>query len=498
MKSFLIIPMGGTGSRFIKAGYKKYKPFLPANNKKTIFYNIINNFSKLKTELIVLANQNYLGKKNIKLLKKLKCNLINIPNHKKGPLFSIRLGLNQINKIVKKNENIFICYSDINWSWNISEIRKKILKAKSVIFTHTGFHPHLHVNSKSDFCLKKKDEIVNISEKKTFGNNYQNEFLAIGCYFIKNIHFLNDFFAKNKLKNKKEYYLTTLVKYLLNQKVKIRSINVSKFVHLGTPEQYEDYRKWGRYNLSLKKPLKKKQINTTIMLMGGKGKRMYKITKLKPFLHVNKKPIFQAIFENLNSKEKIVITNKNLQNKIDKKKHKLFITRQTNSMFETVYSSKKLLQKKSNYFLTSCDCLGIAKQKSIRKFLTKNKKDLIFFAFKFSNFQKSLGNSHSQIFKDNKNNIKIKVKSSSNRLGYGHAGYFWIKNPKVFLFMDSFKRSKYFKNLNREVLIDDYFKYLVDRKLVKSNFYILEDYIHIGSEKEYREYNYWSKYFSDK
>ena len=37
-----------------------------------------------------------------------------------------------------------------------SEIRKKILKAKSVIFTHTGFHPHLHVNSKSDFCLKKK------------------------------------------------------------------------------------------------------------------------------------------------------------------------------------------------------------------------------------------------------------------------------------------------------------------------------------------------------
>ena len=86
-----------------------------------------------------------------------------------------------------------------------------------------------------------------------------------------------------------------MVKYLLNQKVKIRSINVSKFVHLGTPEQYEDYRKWGRYNLSLKKPLKKKQINTTIMLMGGKGKRMYKITKLKPFLHV-KKNQFSKLF----------------------------------------------------------------------------------------------------------------------------------------------------------------------------------------------------------
>ena len=39
MKSFLIIPMGGKGQRFIDAGYKTYKPFLPIDSHDKIFDN---------------------------------------------------------------------------------------------------------------------------------------------------------------------------------------------------------------------------------------------------------------------------------------------------------------------------------------------------------------------------------------------------------------------------------------------------------------------------
>ena len=130
--------------------------------------------------------------------------------------------------------------------------------------------------------------------------------------------------------------------------------------------------------------------------------------------------------------------------------------------------------------------------------MVKNKKDLVYFAFNFSYFQKSLGNSHSIILRDNKNNIKIKVKSPFNGTGYGHAGYFWIKNPKVFEFLNYFKKSRIFKNIKREVLLDDYLKFLVDKKLISSNYYLLDNYIHIGSEKEYREHCYWNNYFNEK
>ena len=37
MKSYLIIPMGGTGKRFVDMGYKTYKVFLPIDKKTNIF-----------------------------------------------------------------------------------------------------------------------------------------------------------------------------------------------------------------------------------------------------------------------------------------------------------------------------------------------------------------------------------------------------------------------------------------------------------------------------
>ena len=49
--------------------------------------------------------------------------------------------------------------------------------------------------------------------------------------------------------------------------------------------------------------------------------------------------------------------------------------------------------------------------------------------------------------------------------------------------------------LNREVIIDDYFKYLFDRKKIKISYYKLNKYIHIGSVIEYKEFKYWENYF---
>ena len=498
MKSFLIIPMGGRGNRFLNAGYKTYKPFLPVDNKNIILDNIINNFSNFNSELIVLTNLKYLKEKNIQYLKKRKCKLIHIPSHKKGPMHSILLGLPQINKIVKKNKNIFICYSDIIWKWKPFDIKKKISRISAAIFTHTGFHPHLDINSKSDFCLKRNNRVMDISEKKTFTKDYRKELLAIGCYYFNNLNLLNSFFKNNKLSNKKENYLTRLIKYLLKKKIIIKPISVKKFVHLGFPEQYEDYTKWRKYNQILKNKKRFKQKKNTIMLMGGKGKRLSSITKFKPFLLINNRPIYEYIFDQLNSKEKIIITNHDLKKKFNNKKYKFFTTKQTNSMFDTILSAKNFIKHKSNYFLTSCDCLGISNEKKLEKFINKNKSDLIFFTFNFSYLQKNLGNSHSRIIISKNKKVQITVKSQFKGKGFGHAGYFWIKNPKVFQFLDTFKKSNFCKRLNRELLLDDYFKYLVDRKKITSSYYLLDDYIHIGSEKEYREYNYWNNYFNEK
>jgi len=497
MKSYLIIPMGGVGKRFVNMGYKTYKAFLPVGKKVTILENIVSNFKGIDLEVLILANFQLFGKKYNKILKKKNFHLVNIKSHKKGPLYSLYLGREKIKKIIKNNNNIFISYSDINWSWDIKTVLKYIQNQKVTVFTHKQFHPHLEVNSKSDFCLIKNNQINRISEKKTFSNNYKNDYLAIGCYFFKNLQYINSYLKKNNIfVNKKEFYLVSLIRDIIKKKIKVTNFNIKNFVHLGTPSQYVDFLKWKNILEITKKNKISIKKYSCIMLMGGKGKRLSNFKKPKPFLEYEKKPIYEHIFSKFTTRRKIIITNKNYVNKINKKKYKVLCIEKTKSMFDTVFASRALLQKTSNYFLTSCDCFGNFNLVKFKSTILKDKSSLMLFAFEYSNLQKSLGSSHTQLKIKNKKLYNIDVKKNYKKLNYGHAGFFWIKDGSVFEYLDNFKRSKYFISLKREVLIDDYFKYLMQNNLIKVSYSLLNNYIHIGSEPEYLEYKYWSRYFN--
>ena len=189
MKHFLIIPLGGLGTRFSKAGYKIYKPFLHTSGHSRIIDNIVGNFPSNKTHLILICNKQkyHYIKKNF---KRKNTTFIKIQNHKFGPLKSIYLARKELKRIIQKNE-FYISYSDINWKWNFKFSNKITKNKKIVIFSHSGFHPHLEINPRSDFFLsnKKNNKIVKVSKKKPISGNYQNSYLAIGCYFFKDFQF---------------------------------------------------------------------------------------------------------------------------------------------------------------------------------------------------------------------------------------------------------------------------------------------------------------------
>ena len=164
MKQYLIIPMGGKGQRFINAGYKIYKPFLKISENFRIIDKIVKNFNDKNIEIIIIGNLKRI--RSAKLNFKNKVHLINIKGHKFGPLYSIFLANQKLKKIIK-DHSFFISYSDINWNWNFSRVNKFISKKETVVFTHFGFHPHLEVDDRSDFCLADQNEnLIEISQKK--------------------------------------------------------------------------------------------------------------------------------------------------------------------------------------------------------------------------------------------------------------------------------------------------------------------------------------------
>lgn len=490
MKTFLIIPMGGKGQRFIDAGYKIYKPFLKTSNKERIIDGIIKNFDKKENEIIIIGNRKRIEKKNINL--KRKFHFININNHKYGPLYSIFLAAKKIESIVKENR-CFICYSDINWKWNWAKVKHFIKNKKVVIFSHTGFHPHLEINRSSDFFLLKKNKIKDIREKKLFNKDYKNNFLATGCYYFRNFQLLKKFMPpfKNKRNLKKEYYLVTLIKNIIKNKIKINHFNIKNFVHLGLPTQYEDYKNWR--NLIVEDINKSINLNfQNVMLMAGQGERIKKLSQKKPFLKINKINIYEFIFKKFGTKKNFILTNKNYTRGLGKRDN-IYDIGNSDSMLQTIEKSKQFIKDKKKYFLSSCDCYGNFKKNEFRNFLSSKNPDVVLFAYNFSELQKKLVNAHTTIDFKGGRLKSISVKNNSTNNIFGHAGFFWIKDYKVFNYINEFKKS--FKFKNREMLVDHYFKYLFDYNKLNVECYKLSNYVHIGSVSEYYEFKYWEDYF---
>ena len=497
----LIIPMAGLGKRFLDDNYTTYKTLLKIDHYETVYDKIISNFDYKNIQIILILNKTIYSKYKIKFKRK-NVKIISIENHNNGPLYTLYMATTQINQLINNDERIFITYSDINWHWNFKKVLDYLKNKESCVFTHSGFHPHLEVNSKSDFCKIKNKNIIKISQKKTFSKDYKNDFLAIGCYYLKKKDYLNSYFQQiNKFNKKKEYYILSLINFLIKKKINVTNYNINKFVHLGIPQQYEDFISWKKEllsktnnYLSKNKPYKN---NCCIMLMAGQGKRLKKINLKKFLLTYKKNKIFKHILNTYKSNKNIIITNKDLKKYIPQHKDtNLYFIRKNKSMFETIMDSSELLKKKDKYILTSCDCYGKFDFNSLNYSVKKSKADLCMFGFKFSNLQKKLNNAHTQLVTNNNNVVDIKVKADYKKNLLGHAGFFWVNSGKVFNHIPNFLSSSYYKSIKREIIIDDYFKFIINNNLIKATCIKLKNYVHIGSMSEYNEYQYWEKYFS--
>ena len=166
-------------------------------------------------------------------------------------------------------------------------------------------------------------------------------------------------------------------------------------------------------------------------------------------------------------------------------------------MFKTIIDASKLLKKENKFFLTSCDCYGEFDFIDLKKIVKNTKADMCMFGFTFSNLQQKLNNAHTQLITNDDKVLDIRVKKNFKKNLLGHGGFFWINNNKVFNYIYNFLSSDYYKSIKREVIIDDYFKFIIENSLIKASVLKLKNYVHIGSLDEYNEYLYWEEYFKN-
>ncbi|MDB2701335.1 hypothetical protein N9Z35_07365 [Alphaproteobacteria bacterium] len=500
----IVIPMSGSGSRFVAAGYKTIKPLIKVFNT-AIIKHIVKKFD-FDDNFIFICRQEHLDNSEINLKEFLKSLAVNVKilavaNHKLGPVHSIL----EVSKHLNRNEEVIINYCDFDWRWNYLNFKSWINKEKpdAAICVYSGFQPH-YINP-APYAHVKCDQhnLIAIKEKESFTKYRHEEPAASGTFYFKSGKLLIE--ACNWLKNRKEtingeFYVSLIFNYFPIKGFRCLLYYIDYFMQWGTPEDLQEFLFFAQ-----KVPLnfKEQKIDcNSIILMAGKGNRMKIVDKVKkPYLKVNKSYLYNFCTKNFQSTENNVLAINGDEEDIKVLKNKKIISEvivgSTKSSNETLLISLEKYKFNNNrgVFIMPCDASINFEWNDFKKILkTSTNLDGVIFSYNSYPYAKWMPEQYGwlTVNKDNLiNKIGLKKGWNSEFSNPIITGYFWfpdiikLKNKlKIFLQDDKYK--------NEETSIDEFCNYLIEKKDIFMS-YPVDDFLCLGIPKEFRAYEYWLK-----
>jgi dTDP-glucose pyrophosphorylase len=510
----IIIPMSGIGKRFIQAGYKVPKPLIKVD-KKPIIEHVCNLFPG-EDKFTFICNAKHLADTNIKkVLKNIKpnANIIEIANHKKGPVYAVSL----VNKLIENDEEVIVNYCDFGTYWNYQNFlnHTRNRNADAAIPAYKGFHPHMLGNTNYAFMKEKKQWMLEIKEKEPFTNNRMEEYASNGTYYFKKGMYVKKFFQELIDKNinlKGEYYVSLVYNLLVSNGLKVSIYEIQHMLQWGTPQDLKEYIMWSKYFSNIleqkkKIPIKNKSI--TLIPLAGRGVRFSSLgyNNPKPLLEVSGKPMVIQAANYLPSSQKLIfVTLKEHLNNYPLKKvlkdefeNPKIVSLQDVTSGQAITCSLGLKDEDENssLLIAATDNGMIYDQNKYQKLIEDKNIDAIIFTFR--NHVSSNNNPHlyGWVKTDYKNNAKsVSVKVPISKKTYkDHAivGTFWFRKVRFFY--------QGLENLiNKNIKIND--EYYVDSlmgELINLGFNVkvfeVDNYLCWGTPNDYETFIYWQSFF---
>src|SRR3989344_5608587 len=121
-KSFmkLVIPMSGSGSRFVQAGYSSLKPLILVEGRPLIAH-VLDMFQG-EEDVVFICNQEHLSTTNVvDVLKSLKpnCTIVTVPGKQKGPVEAITHAF----AVIGDDEDVLVSYCDFTQAWDYATFK---------------------------------------------------------------------------------------------------------------------------------------------------------------------------------------------------------------------------------------------------------------------------------------------------------------------------------------------------------------------------------------
>jgi NDP-sugar pyrophosphorylase family protein len=489
----VLIPMAGQGKRFQRAGYSTYKPFVKILGKPMIQY-VLDAFPVDVTKR-VLADRALLSADELEYLQRQPGVEVHfVEGHCLGPAYTIYAARD----VLPLDEAFFIAYCDIYWTWSYADVQRA-LGHDGVVFTHRAFHPHLVGSNYSAFCkptMADPDRLQAIREKGSFTDDWMAEPLSIGCFYVRDGEAMMQAITAMIEADQRvgdEFFPSLLFNALVERGQNVRLHDVDFFVHWGVPEQLADVLKWVRTLEGLHGSVPASPY-VNVCCMGGAGVRMRAAgDRAKALLAVaDDVPMFRYVAGRFGSTSTHYIVDETLVAPLRaegvESRWIVNVGPRTRSQLETLRKARTLLLAQERFLLTSCDAFGIWDQVEFDDYLDRVRPDAVVFTFAPTLLQGVMAAGHTHVGADGVLVKKIHIKSKPHADLRGLAGFFWFRDGRVFD-----KLGRIHEDAGRELCADHILKDMVERGRVVGA-YPLDAYIHLGSQAELQEFEFWRKH----
>lgn len=510
----IIIPMSGIGNRFIEAGYSEPKPLIVIDGKPIIEH--VCDLFPGETKFTFICNSKHLAETNIRNILlgiKPNANIIEIPNHKKGPVYAVSL----VENLIEDDEEVIVNYCDFGTYWDYSDFLKHTRErdADGALPSYKRFHPHMLGKTNYAFMRDDKQWMLEIKEKDPFTNNRMNEYASNGTYYFKKGKFVKKYFKELMQKDinlNGEYYVSLIYNLMVEDGLKVSIYDIQHMLQWGTPQDVEEYNSWSKYFRNACNETQKdaaKDNSITLIPLAGRGSRFSEAGYIdpKPLIEVSGKPmIVQAANSIPNSENHIFVTLKEhldsypleevLKEEFPSSKI-IAINEVTEGQAITCELGLKDVDPDASLLIAATDNGMIYNSEKYQHLIKVENVDAIIFTFRHHISSKINPQMYGWVKTDDNDNaigVSVKIPISDNPYNdHAIVGAFY------------FKKVEYFKNalenlLDKNIRING--EYYVDslmRELIelghKVKVFEIDDYICWGTPNDYETFVYWQSFF---
>ncbi len=508
--------MSGEGERFKRAGFSIPKPLIKIDGKPIIEH--VCNLFPGENKFTFICNSRHLAEtdmRNILLQIRPSSRIVEIPNHKKGPVFAV----SQIFDLIEDEEEVIVNYCDFGTYWDYEDFLRhtRNRKADGAIPSYKGFHPHMLGSTNYAFIRDNQQWMLEIKEKEPFTENRMQEYASNGTYYFKRGAYVKKYFNDLILGDYNlngEYYVSLVFNLMKTDGLSISIFEIQHMLQWGTPEDVSEYMKWSGYFRKVIEPQPSfESLDNTITLipLAGKGSRFsakgYK--NPKPLLIVSGKPMIVQATNSLPKSEfySFVVLEEHVQNfgvdKLLKGEYAnssiTVLNEVTKGQSITCSLGLKGYNRNLSLIISATDNGILFNRGKLIHLIESENADAIIFTFRNHQSSKQnpqmygwVGLTEGSDF--DVKNVSVKVPISDSPF-YDHAivGTFWFKNIELFDKALNIQLEKQI-TVNNEYYVDSLMGILVGQGY-RIKVLEVDHYICWGTPEDYETFNYWQSFF---